>query len=84
MGKRANASADSQAAKAPKVATTPVSEMLGVVSPSLPAFHTWRLKVLDQSRAYYEARSETWMTNLYNRCKECAKHPLAGEFCPTT
>ena len=80
MGKRGNASADSQAAKAPKVATTPVSEMLGVVSTPLPAFHIWRMKVLDESRAYYESRSENWMTNLYSRCKECAKHPLAEEF----
>ena len=82
MGKRGGASpADAHGGKSAKVATTPVSEMLGaVVTAPLPAFHLWRVKVLDESRAYYENRSENWMTNLYSRCKECAAHPLAHEF----
>ena len=61
-------------------AATPVSALLGVQSSGFPAFHVWRLRVIDQSRSYYGQRSEQWMRSLMARCQACANHPLLSAY----
>lgn len=90
MGKRAGSTAASPATQpSAKARMSPVSQLLGVtygptreVPPEaqLPAYHLWRMQVLEESRSYYAQRSDTWMRILYERCLGCARHPLALEF----
>ena len=46
----------------------------------LPAYHLWRMQVLEESRSYYAQRSDTWMRVLYERCLGYVRHPLVDEF----
>lgn len=47
---------------------------------AFPEFCQWKKRVISESRSLYSQRSDSWMEALYNRAKECADHPLAGQF----